>query len=321
MENNSQGIPTDSTNNQTLSIFSRYSIIFKSVFIFFLILILQIPVLLIDELINERKNRKTEVMNEVAGMWAGQQIIFGPVLNVPVKVYENTEIQDPVSGKTTISKTSKVTLISQFPKNLDAEIRCQTGSKHRGIYDIPVYKADIHLKATYNLSDFRLTEEGSESVNGKGTVTLGFTDMSGIDSSSFVVNNTEARYRAGVSGDTFQDASNGIQSEIDIDTAKDIYSVEIFLRLKGLDKIEIIPTASQNNVIIQGSWKNPAYVGLSPDVDDRGIRANDLDNIETGGFKAVWKYTNLLQNFNKNYSGDLNEPFNSGIRSKILCSG
>lgn len=318
MENNPQSLPSTPPSTPNVSFFARYSIFFKSAFIFFLILLLQIPVLLVDDLISERKNRKTGVMNEVAGMWAGQQILFGPVLNVPVKVFENTETQDPVTGKTTINSRSKIELISQYPQELEAEIKCQTGTKHRGIYDVPVYKADIHLKAKYNLSDFKLTETGRAMVHGKGTVTLGFTDMTGIDSSRFLFNGTDVRYRAGVSGDAFYSDGNGVQAEIEIDTAKDMYSADIYLKLKGLDKIEIIPTGSRNIVSIEGSWKNPAYIGVSPESEDRTIRMLDMNNNETEGFKAVWKYNNLLQNFNKNYSGDMSESLyaeTSGIEN------
>ena len=67
------------------------SITVKILSIGFLILALLIPAEMIHSIIREREVRHRQVVAEVSGKWGREQIVAGPVLAIPYKVYRQDE--------------------------------------------------------------------------------------------------------------------------------------------------------------------------------------------------------------------------------------
>ena len=65
------------------SFWQRNKIIFKGLLIGFLVLILLIPTVMIEDLVEERQTRQQEAISEVSSKWAGHQVINGPVVAIP----------------------------------------------------------------------------------------------------------------------------------------------------------------------------------------------------------------------------------------------
>ena len=61
----------------------RNKIIFKGLLIAILILILLIPTVMLEDLVDERQSRQSEAIAEVSSKWASDQAISGPVIAVP----------------------------------------------------------------------------------------------------------------------------------------------------------------------------------------------------------------------------------------------
>ena len=59
------------------------NVLFKVVIIGFLILILMIPSMMINELVREQSSRKMEVTNEVSSKWGQLQTITVPYIVIP----------------------------------------------------------------------------------------------------------------------------------------------------------------------------------------------------------------------------------------------
>ncbi len=65
----------------------RRSLTFRAVVVGILVLLLLIPLGMVERLIWERQERRTEVETEVGNTWGGAQTLTGPVIAVP---YEET---------------------------------------------------------------------------------------------------------------------------------------------------------------------------------------------------------------------------------------
>src|SRR5438874_13014761 len=63
----------------------KESVTVKLIFIGFLVLVLLIPSVLIQELIRERAERQDQTTKEVSDQYSGEQLIQGPVLVIPYK--------------------------------------------------------------------------------------------------------------------------------------------------------------------------------------------------------------------------------------------
>ena len=61
------------------------SIFLRVLFLGFLILLLQIPILQIDQLTYEREHTRQSAVIEVTGLWGGAQTLMGPVLVIPYR--------------------------------------------------------------------------------------------------------------------------------------------------------------------------------------------------------------------------------------------
>src|SRR5690606_34717447 len=98
MENNS--LKEGKGNSSQKSFIEKFtdSLTLKVFIIFFLMLILLIPLGLIGDLISERNNRESNVSTEIARKWGLDQVITSPIIVVPYDVALET-IESSNEGK------------------------------------------------------------------------------------------------------------------------------------------------------------------------------------------------------------------------------
>ena len=111
-----------------------YSTLIKGCIVFAIALGLQIPVLMVRDLVNERKLLSEEVRNDLSASWGQSLDISSPKLLV---TYTH-----PSGG----DKAEREVLSSEVKVNalVDTEIL------HRSIYDVPVYRADLSICGKVN---------------------------------------------------------------------------------------------------------------------------------------------------------------------------
>ena len=111
----------------------RNSVLWKGCFVLLVALVLQIPILMVKGVVNDRKELSNEVESEVSNSWGGILSINSPELIVP---YSNLTQKD--------GKTYKEKLEQKIPSSeitIDSDV--DTEILHRSIYDVPVYRADM----------------------------------------------------------------------------------------------------------------------------------------------------------------------------------
>ena len=86
------------------------SVLLRMLFIGFLILVLQIPILTIDSTVSEREATRQGAIAEVTRTWGGAQQVAGPVLTVPYLVRSTDD-----KGKVTV----RTAHASFLPRELD----------------------------------------------------------------------------------------------------------------------------------------------------------------------------------------------------------
>ena len=132
----------------------RNSVLWKGCFVLLVALVLQIPILMVRGVVNDRKELSDEVNSEVSSSWGGILVINAPELII---TYSNLIQKD---GKTYKEKserkipTSEVTIDS----NVDTEIL------HRSIYDIPVYTADLTFSGKMSIDNKHLENHDGDKI-------------------------------------------------------------------------------------------------------------------------------------------------------------
>jgi len=95
-------------NSETKTFFQSTTA--KMIMVGLLSLALLIPLFFVQDLIQERSQRKKEMVNEVADLWGKDIVFYGPILKVPYTFVENYNITDVKTSAVSIQKTERETI-------------------------------------------------------------------------------------------------------------------------------------------------------------------------------------------------------------------
>ena len=259
-----------------------------------LVLLLLIPLFWVKDLIEERKNRQSEVSSEIAFKWAGQQVISGPIIAIPYQVVKEIVTTD----KNIIS--TKNTYITQYvylmPKSLDINSTISPESLKRGIYKSVVYNAQLDLKGSFDAIDFNKIDLSGQELEWKNAkILIGLSDLKGLGASpSLVFNQTKIDFEPNMSA--LNPFENNMIAAIDLTQTKTtLGNFQIKFNVRGSQSINFLPLAKQTKIHTQGNWANPSFNG-SVLADDRNITGNN--------FEATWNIPSFNRKFSQQWVGD-----------------
>lgn len=239
-------------------------IIWKGVFILVAVLVLQIPILLVNLLISERKDLSNETEIEVSKLWAGVQDICPPVIKIPYKTQEVN-----AKGETILKDASKVLKPEVASVNGDVNVEYLT----RSIYDVPVYRADMKINGSFVLS-----EEDLNYFKDQMYMYIPLGDMRGVED-NIVASIDGKEYM-------FELAHDGLRIELDPQNAIAGKTIEysIALKTKGAKSLRFKPNAATFKVDITSNHPDPSFGGA--------FLPNHRE-VSDNGFKAQWALTEM----------------------------
>lgn len=312
----------------------RESIVIKLLAIGFLILILLIPQVWIESIINERQYRAHEVVNEITSKWSGDQTLAGPVLVIP---FTNREKID--KGKDGIEIREWTQDAYFLPETLKVDGSVKPQKLHRGIYDAAVYESSIDIKTTFQRPNFKKLNINENDVHwNEARLVLCISDLRGIsDNPSFKVGNkplssepsnqigfgirapansanTSSTYVDGQYYDAATSSSvttkTGIIAPLAWTKAEDfVGDIATQLSLKGSTSLNFIPTGKTTDVKLKGPWASPSFNG-------EFLPVNRTVNNE--GFMAEWRVLHYNRPFAQEWTGTEQELSGSAFGTELL---
>ena len=251
----------------------------KGIIVAGLILFMLIPTVFIMNLVNERAERQETVAKEVSAKWAAQQTVTGPILVIPYKESIQSEV-----GKTTVYKKYAYFLPDQLKVNgvLQPEIR------HRSIYNIVVYRADMQIEGHFGpLQTEELHIASKDLQIQEAFVCIGLSDFRGIeDQLNLSWNDSSYIFNAGMPDDRI--IKNGLHTPVALDL-NGSNTFKLQLHLRGSENLSFTPVGKTTQVNINSTWANPSFDGNFLPVTTPQVTEN--------GFSAEWK----VQHLNRNY--------------------
>ena len=217
-------------------------------------LLLLIPIAFMYGTIHDRINYRNEAVSKVSQSWAGSQTISVPSM----------------SFKTTNAKKEEVTQDLTL-NNYEATVNIKTEVRKKGIFKIPVYTAEVTQKGDF--------ENKYGDLSGKQiSVGTNVSDSRGfVAEPSFKINNGEAKKNQDVIYTTTLNTN-----------AKSI-PFEINYKIKGLNDINVALGGNNNNISIQGNWKDPEFKGSFLPTE-REVTSKD--------FSAIWSVPKIALDAN-----------------------
>jgi inner membrane protein len=256
------------------SVWDRNRILLKGLLIGFLILIMLIPQVFISNLVNEREQRRQQVVEEVSSKWAGSQSITGPLLIVPyVKTNEKTHVPE---------RRNAYFLPDQLKINgsLLPEVR------KRSLYSVTLYHSDLELSGRFDALPLqKLRIDPSEVLWNEVKLAVGIDDARGLEEEVRLDwNNTAAPMEAGVPENGV--LNDGLSSLVNTQNGG---TFRIHIKLKGSDYLHFTPVGKTTEVTLQSPWKDPKFEGQ--------YLPSQQAEVTDKGFVAKWKIMQVSRSY------------------------
>ncbi len=244
------------------------SITLKAIIVGFLIILLLIPSVMIQELIHERQQRSRETIEKINAKWSDAQTICAPILSVPYTIsYQgaNDKLQ------------YEHHVLNITPEILNVKTQLSPEERHYGIYKTILYKSEQELSGEFSLKSFPQLENATVHWD-KAYLRLGLSDLRGI-TSNIIMELAGKPYEAEASGssDTYLGKELIVVLADDaVKQAEQPLSFHCRFNLNGSSSINYIPLGKTTNVHVTGSWNAPGYIGnFSPEhtLDEQGFDA------------------------------------------------
>jgi len=276
------------TVNQVFSLLDKGKLFLKSIIIFIMALFLWLPTNLIMEIIKERQSRQKEAIADISNKWAGKQTVTGPILMIP---YNETG-KDDKGNFFTIKKN-----VYFLPDKSDISSVISPEKRHRGIYEVAVYRSEITMNLKFNPLQWQQLKIPFETILwNEAALVFAVTDnMKGINEDLYVNwNNNNIIFNPQPAGLTNLNDAFVASIPFSSDEALKEHSCSLKFSLNGSEQLLFTTSARENKLKIQSTWSNPSFTG---------IKLPDSRDVKDSGFVANWKYMNrsVPQVWNNNF--------------------
>ncbi len=242
-----------------------------------LALMMTIPAAFVAWLVGDRTTRAAEVANEISGYVGGQQTFLGPTLAIPYDIAPRSP-----------ADTAKHGTYLVFPVQATADVKTHTEERHRALFKVPVFNADLNLGATFDLTGVpAAAPQGAVLDWSRAEILVGVSDARGaladalltLEGKTTTLAPAESAADLAIGGDQDQQmklALFGVKAgEVAKPNAK--FNVTSVLRFSGAQRIAVLAYGKTTHLGVEGDWPNPGFDGgflpVSRSVGDKGFSA------------------------------------------------
>jgi inner membrane protein len=269
----------------------RDSHLLRILLVFFLIIILQIPMAWIRRIVDERQARQHEAVEEITSKWGRQQSIVGPLLTVSY-LQHITETEKDGTKKARTELRSATFL----PNDLQVAGALKTEVRYRGIYQIPVYAADLDIRGHFNRPDFSEWEiDPNDILWDRVYLSLRISDVRAvINSVTLQWNDQPISFLPGTG---VPGGQPGIHIPMKGRLSGETFSFSCHLDVNGSGGLFFAPLGKITAAEIHSNWNNPSFQGNWLPIER---------TVNQDGFKAKWNIPFLGRNFPQQWKNDTN---------------
>ena len=265
-----------------------------------LIMVLLVPLTYIQSLIRERAFRQNGVVQEINEKWGNKVLLYGPILKIPYKTYEETIIYNDETKSSSKEKKVSTEYAYFFPELLQSDTRVDSESLHRNNFETVVYTSAMDIKGHFTMPDFQQKDIKEEDIIwDKASIIIKTSNLKGIKNEVVLTMGTnDYRFEP-----TFnQNKRNNNQLKLDVLESGHISSEDIpkanavnfamKLNYNGSESIKFVPIGKTTAISMTSDWHSPSFTGsYLPDDKTKEITPN--------GFKANWKVLHINRPFSQ----------------------
>lgn len=275
----------------------KTSITFRMIMVGFLILILLIPLSYIESLILERSIRQKDVVNEINQKWGNNVLVYGPILKLPYKTYNEVSIFNDKT-KTYIKEVeTTINFAYIFPEVLDATSTVESKTLHRGNFESAVFTTKMKFSGTYIALD--LSSKGIQNediVWDKASIVVKTSNLKGIKNAMQIsvndnIYNFETNFNE--SSNYLDELESNFINDGDLPKNNPI-DFKFDMVFNGSQQIELIPIGKTTTLSMASNWADPSFIG-------NYLPNDETKTITKEGFKADWTVLHINRAFSQHY--------------------
>ena len=248
----------------------------KVLFIAVLVLLLLIPMAMIKGVVNERSQLLQSARTDIAGAWGNAQTIGGPIFAVP---YRTTRLV----GGVAVTATNELYVL---PRELRFEAEVRTEIRYRGIYQVPVYTAELRISGVLPPPEFGNDDPDREILWEDAYIALPLSDARPIKAAvRLTLGSQSANFVPGgarVAG--FGPLLSVPYAALGLASFVEAQAFSFDLNLGGTGELRFLPLGDTTDVILTSPWPSPSFTGAY---------LPETREISASGFTAAWHVLNL----------------------------
>jgi inner membrane protein len=242
-----------------------------------LALLMTIPSFFVSDLVDERTRRAADVVKEISNHVGGQQTFLGPTLAIPYTIPPQTKSDAVQHGVYIV-----------FPVRASGTVKTSTEERHRSLFRVPVFQADLKLESTFDLAGVpAAAPQYAELDWSRAEIVVGVTDARGALTDALLIMNgktlnftpAENAQDMSFTGDHDEHVKLtlfGVGAGV-IATPKAQFTVTSSLHFSGAQRVAVLAYGKTTHLTMQGDWRNPGFDGgflpLSRTVSGNGFIA------------------------------------------------
>ena len=242
-----------------------------------LALVMTIPALFVDNLVDDRTHRASDVVKEISSHVGGQQTFLGPTLAIPYDIPASSSI-NPKHGTYLV-----------FPAQASATVKTRAEEKRRSLFKVPVFQADLNFEAAFDLNRVpAAAPQGAVLDWPHAEFIVGVTDARGaLSDGSLTISGKTLTLSPAETAENFfigPDASQQLKLKLFGARSGNVqpnsqFTVTAAIRFSGAQRIALLAYGKTTRLNMQGDWPDPSFDGGFLPVSH---------NISPAGFTADW---------------------------------
>ncbi|MGO4331317.1 cell envelope integrity protein CreD [Cupriavidus sp. M-11] len=293
---------------------------FKSAITALLVLLILIPLHLVDNTVQDRRQYRDQAVRSVWQSYAGPQTLTGPVLVLPYKeVTRVADRSDPKQPNATVLQAEEKQMLV-FPATLRVSGDITPNERYRGIHKVLVYELQSRWQGTIALPDAGELPRSAGHVSfepGQPFVAIGLGDTRGLMATpTLELDGKRLKLEQGAG---LKNLPQGLHADIDLPAPKPapeiaartassldgatgatgtrrVVPFSLTLPLLGAQSLAFAPVADQNDISLASAWPHPSFDGTF---------LPRTRSVDAGGFRSNWSVT----------------AYNTRVRNQLAGSG
>ena len=297
-------------------------ILIKALIIGGLVLILMIPAVFVQNLIEERQMRQQEAVTEVSSKWAGPQNLSGPFLIVPYKEVSFNQKKETV----TVERQAYF-----LPDKLHYQSTVQPEKRYRGIYEVMLFTSENKMTGSFSALPLQsLGLSNQDMLWEKAFIAMNISDSRGLkDELQLNWNGSNIVLSPGASGEGF--LKDAFIAPVNLKGADSAASFQFSstISLNGSEDLSFTPVGKETVVDMKSEWPDPSFSGgqlpEASDVSDTGFTAKWKSLSHKRKFPQAWKHSTSFDEGQSSFGVGLFIPVTSyqktlrSVKYAVLC--